>query len=277
MLTNLITFLNQLANNTLGVLFQAIGWMPGVVSIGVIGAITGVVMLVTFKYTSNQSAIKHTRDQIKANLLGLSLFKDNLGVALGMQARLLLGAASLLMLSIVPMLVMIVPTCLILSQLALWYQARPLEKGEQAIVTFHASNKTTKLEWVQLLESPSFEITKGPVHVSSKQMTCWEIKATEHGQHEMQFTLGEYRMTKQLSVGSGFMPVSEIRPGSAWMDTLLHPREVPFSAESPVDSIVIEYPKRPSWTYGSHTWLITWFLVSMIAAFAAKPLLHVNI
>lgn len=277
MLTNLITFLNQLANNTLGVLFQTIGWMPGVVSIGVIGAITGVLMLVTFKYTSNQSAIKHTRDQIKANLLGLSLFKDNLGVALGMQARLLLGAASLLMLSIVPMLVMIVPTCLILSQLALWYQARPLEKGEQAIVTLHASENTTELEQVQLVDSPSFEVTKGPVHVASKQMICWEIKAAQDGQHEMQFTLGQDCLTKELSVGSGFMAVSEMRPGTVWMDTLLHPREVPFPADSPVQSITIDYPERSSWTYGSHTWLITWFLVSMIAAFASKPLLQVNI
>lgn len=277
MLTNVITFLNQLADATLGLLLEPIRWLPGAVSIAIIGAITGLLMLVAFKYTSNQSAIKHTRDQIKANLLGLSLFKDDLRVGFGMQGRLLMWAARLLALSIVPMLVMIVPTCLILSQLALWFQARPLEKGETAIVTLRISDGSNILDELQLLDSPSFKITKGPVRVPAKGMICWEIEAHESGLQELVFDVKEDRVSKELAIGSSLMPVSLMKPGPVWTDALLHPEEAPFSADSPVVSIDIGYPERLSWTHGTHTWLFSWFAVSILAALVAKPLLNVNI
>ncbi|PQO41104.1 hypothetical protein [Blastopirellula marina] len=277
MLSNLIAWLNSIANATIGVLFEPIAWTSGMLSIFVIGAVTGVLMLIAFKYTSNQSAIRNTRNQIKANLLGLSLFKDDLRVGLGMQGKLLIGAAKLLALSFVPMLVMIVPTCLVLSQLALWYQSRPLEKGEQAIVTLQTSPDEDIVSEIALGESPAFKLIKGPVRVPTKQMVCWEIEAVEPGLHDMPFHIGGRQFAKQLAIGERWLPVSMMRPASVWSDTLLHPREAPFSADSPVQSIAIAYPERASWTYGSHTWLVTWFLISMLAAFVAKPLLNVNI
>ena len=77
---------------------------------------------VVFKYTSNQRAIKRVRDDIKANLLALKLFKDSTAAVWQAQGRLLLGAGWLLVLALVPMAVMIVPVTLILGQLSLWYQ-----------------------------------------------------------------------------------------------------------------------------------------------------------
>lgn len=277
MLSNIIHWLNVLANATLGRLFEMIAWMPGWLSLALIGAVTGVLMLLAFKYTSNQTAIRRTRNQIKANLLGLSLFKDDLRVGLGMQANLVKLAGSLLALSVVPMLVMIVPTCLVLSQLAIWYQARPLAAGEHAIVTVQTGDDLTAVAGMVLTESPAYRLAKGPVRVASERMICWEVEAVEPGRHELQFTWGADRVAKQLAIGEGLMPVSLARPASNWTETLLHPREVPFSVDSPVQSITIDYPERASWTYGTHSWLIAWFLISMIAAFAVKPLLNVNI
>ncbi|MCC9608029.1 hypothetical protein LOC69_19345 [Blastopirellula sp. JC733] len=277
MLSNILSLLNTLANNTVGLLLEAIAYVPGWLSVGVIGAITGVLMLLAFKYTSHQSAIRHTRNQIKANLLGLSLFKDDLAIGLGMQVNLLKLAGMLLALSVVPMLVMIVPTCLLLSQLALWYQARPLYAGETAIVTVQGAANPAVIEQLQLSDSSAYRLAKGPVRVPEQQMACWEIEAVEPGRHELKFALGEDQIAKELAIGDGLMPVSLTRPASDWTDLLLHPREAPFSADSPVQSIAIDYPERSSWTYGTHTWLIAWFLVSMLAAFAAKPLLNVNI
>ena len=55
-----------------------------------IAAVTGVLLLVVFKYTSNQRAIKRVRDDINANLLALKLFKDSTAVSLRAQGRILL-------------------------------------------------------------------------------------------------------------------------------------------------------------------------------------------
>ena len=138
-MTQLLIWLNALANRCAAILLAPVAWVPGWVSATVIAAVTGVLMLLIFKYTSQQAAIKRTRSQIKANLLALSLFKDNVWVGLRAQGRILANAGKLMLLAVVPMLVMTLPMVLLLGQLALWYQARPLNVGEEAVVTVKLS------------------------------------------------------------------------------------------------------------------------------------------
>src|SRR6516162_8348647 len=134
-LAQLVVWLNGLANALGRLLLAPVGVSPGWLSATVIAVVTGVLLLVVFKYTSNQRAIKRVRDDISANLLALKLFKDSTSVALRAQGRMLADAFWLLIYAIVPMLVMVVPVTLVLAQLALWYQARPLRIGEDAVVT----------------------------------------------------------------------------------------------------------------------------------------------
>ena len=124
------------AANVLGrFLLAPVGVLPGWLSATVVAAVTGVLLLAVFKYTSNQRAIKRVRNDINANLLALKLFKDSARVSLRSQGRILRGAFWLFVLAIVPMLVMAVPVTLLLGQLGLWYQARPLRVGEDAVIT----------------------------------------------------------------------------------------------------------------------------------------------
>lgn len=278
MLTQIVIWLNSVANALGDVALAPIAWLPGWFSATLIAAVTGVLMLLAFKYTSNQAAIKRTRDGIKANLLALSLFKDNMGVSLKSQGRLLMGAGRLMTLSLVPILVMLIPMSLLLGQLALWYQARPLPVGADSVVTVQLSeNATDALSQIELVPSSAYECIVGPVRVPAKHLVCWNIQPREAGEHELSFTIGDQSVTKELAVGDGFRPASLKRPAWNWADALIHPRERPFAADSPVQSIEVVYPERSSWTTGSSTWLIYWFVVSLIAAFVAKPLLRVNI
>src|SRR5438477_131899 len=153
LLTQIVVWLNAVAGRLSSILLAPVAWLPGWLSATVVAIVTGIIMLVIFKYTSNQAAIKKTRSQIKANLLGLSLFKDDMGVALRGQRALLLNASQLLLLSAVPMLVMLVPMCLMLGQLALWYQARPLRVGEEAVVTVQLADRVSPDD-VELVATP---------------------------------------------------------------------------------------------------------------------------
>jgi hypothetical protein len=255
-----------------------IAWLPGWVSATAVAVITGVLMLLVFKYTSYQTGIKQTRNQIKANLLALSLYKDNVTVGLRAQGRLLANAGKLLLLSLVPMLVMTLPMVLLLGQLALWYQARPLRVGEEAVVTVQlAGDAADAVKQIQLASQSGIETTSGPVRVPSKNFVCWKIKPTSAGLFELVFQVDKQSYAKQLAAGDGFMPTSLKRPARQIADILLHPRETPFPQDSVVQSIDIAFPEREAWTTGSSTWLIYWFIMSMIAAFAAKPILKVNI
>src|SRR5262249_52974496 len=125
-LTRLIVGLNAVANTLGEWLLTPLGVLPGWLSATAVAAVAGGVVLLVFKYTSNQSAIQRARDDIDANLLALKLFKESARVTVGAQGGLLLGAGRLFVLALVPTVVMVVPVALILGQLSLWYQQRPL-------------------------------------------------------------------------------------------------------------------------------------------------------
>jgi hypothetical protein len=277
-MTDVVAWLNDWANTLGAICLGPIVWLPGWLSATIVAVVTGVLMLIAFKFTSHQSAIKKTRDQIKANLIALSLFKDDVRVGLRAQGRILANAGKLLLLSVVPILVMTIPMVLVLGQLALWYQARPLRVGEKAVMTVQLESAAEDaVKKVKLNSTDGIELAIGPVRVPTKQMVCWTIEPTQQGLHELSVELDDQTFTKQLAVGDGFMPVSLKRPARRWTQMLLHPREAAFSSESPVQSIEVGFPDRDSWTAGTDVWLIYWFAVSMVAAFAVRPLLGVNI
>jgi hypothetical protein len=277
-LAQVIVWLNALANALGRLLLGSIGVLPGWLSATIVAAVTGVLLLAIFKYTSNQSAIKRVRDDINAHLLALKLFKDSAAVAVRAQGRILAGAARLFGLALVPILVMIVPVTLLLGQLALWYQHRPLRVGEQAVVTMKLSG-AAGAPWpeVQLRRASSFDVAVGPVRVQSQREICWSLAARENGLARLAFQVDGAELDKEFAVGDAFMRVSEKRPDWAWSDLLLHPWEHPFAPGSPVSSIEVAYPDRDSWTSGTDWWVGYWFVVSMAAALCFRRVLNVNL
>jgi len=175
------------------------------------------------------------------------------------------------------MIVMAAPVCLLLGQIALWYEARPLRVGEEAVIDVKLkSQQGESIPDVTMSPSPAWDVIVGPVHVMTEGSVYWSIRAKTPGQHRLRFNIAGASYEKDLVVGEGFQRVSLIRPGWRWSDILLHPCEPPFDAASAVQSIAVDYPNRVSWTTGSKTWVAYWFIVSMVAAFVAKPWLNVN-
>ena len=274
----LITWVNVVTNAIGGLLLAPVAAVSGWGSITVISAVLGVLLLVIFKYTSNQMAIGRVRDDIKANLLAVKLFKDSISVTFRSQARVFAGSFKLLFYAIVPMLVMIVPVCLILAQMGMWYQARPLRPSDEpVIVKLKLNNNLDTLPQVTLESLPAARTMIGPVRVFSKKEIYWKIKPIEDGNYNLIFHVGDRRYEKQLAIGDGFMRLSPKRPGPDFSDILLYPLERPFAPDSPVYSISIDYPERDSRISGTNWWIVYFFIASMIFAFIFKPLLKVRI
>jgi hypothetical protein len=260
------------------ILLAPLGLVPGWLSATVIAALTGVLLLALFKYTSNQRAIARVRNDINAHLLALKLFKDSARVSLRAQGRVLRGAFWLFVFAIVPMLVMVVPVALVLGQLSLWYQARPLEVGEDCVITLALSGDK-QAEWpaVRMKPTNAVETNVGPVRVQSKREVCWNVKAREPGNHRLIFQVGDQAAIKELAIGDGLMRVSAERPGWDWSAILLNPGEEPFRPDQPVRSIAIDYPHRSTWTTGKDWWVVYWFAVSMVAALCFRRALNVAV
>jgi uncharacterized membrane protein (DUF106 family) len=274
----LVTWVNVVTNALGEFLLSLLSSLPGWLSNTIISAVTGVLLLIIFKYTSNQRAIGRARDDIKAHMLALKLFKDSLVVTLKAQGRVFRGAFLLLFHAIRPMLVMIVPVSLLLGQMSLWYQSRPLRGGEEALVVM-GLNGDMESAWpeVSIKSTGGAEVTTGPVRVLSKRQIYWKIKAVEDGYSEIDFGVDGQEIKKELAIGKGFMRVSSKRPGWEWSEILMYPREEAFGPDSAVKSISIDYPERLSRTSGTDWWIVYFFVVSMVFAFIFKPFLKVRI
>lgn len=277
-LAQIVVWLNAAANTLGSIVLAPIAHLPGWLSVTLVASATGLAMLVVFKHTSNQRGIKAARDEIKASLLAMKLFKDNVGVTLRAQGRILVGAVRLLVCALVPVAIMVLPMTMLLAQLALWYQARPLQVGEEAVMVMKL-NGTPGSSWpkVYLQPTDAFEVAVGPVHVPKNREICWSIRARAAGLHHLVFRVASHNLDKELAIGDGFMRVSTLRPSWSWSDALLNPWERPFASDSTVQSIEIDYPNRPSWTSGTDTWVIYWFIVSIVVAFCFRGILGVNL
>lgn len=305
-LTPIVVALNAVANG-LGWLLGWIGWLPGFWSLTLSAVLAGALLLLIFKYTSNQTAIKKVRRGIRANLLAVRLFKDNFAVGLRAQGLVIVGAFKLLLLAIVPIIVMLIPVTLLLGQLSLWYQARPIAVDEEIVVTVKLAGKPgDPFPSVALKPNDAVEDALGPidkagapaeaeikgVRVFSQREVCWNLRGKTSGQHKLTFVIDGQPYEKELAVGKGFMRVSPRKPAWDWSDAVLYPREKPFGAQATVRSIEIDYPTRPSWIYGGSekrtdkinedawafdSWLIYWFVVSLVAAFCLRGVLKVSL
>jgi hypothetical protein len=277
LLTHIVVALNALANALGRWVLAPIAAMPGWLSATLVAAVTGVLLLVVFKYTSNQRAIKRVRDNMSANLLALKLFKHSASVTVRAQGKVLLGACHMFLLTLVPIAAMTLPVALILGQLSLWYQARPLHVGEEAVITVKLNGEVgSPMPDVHLVTAAA-ETTVGPVRVMGRREVCWEIQARDKGYSQLTFDVAGQAFEKELAVGDDFMRVSTERPEWSWFDALLFPMERPFAPHGPIRSIAIDYPERSSWTSGTNAWVVYWFVVSMITAFCFRRALKVSI
>ncbi len=275
--------LNQIANTVCRFLLAPLGLLPEVPGALIVAVLTGILMLIAFKYTSSQNAIKNVRNGIKAELLALSLFKDSVAVSLGSQRRIITGAIKLMLLSLLPISVMAIPVTLLLGQLSLWWEARPVRIGEDVVVTLSLSG-TARSEWpkVELASTPGLDVTSGPFRIRSRREVCWELQGRTAGGHHLVFDVDGRKIEKDIAVGDNPMRVSIRRPEWNWFEVLLHPAESPFIADDPVKSIAVQYSGDTVWTTGRyssfvfHSWIVFWFFVSTIAAFCFRGVLRVS-
>jgi uncharacterized membrane protein (DUF106 family) len=275
--TQVMTWLGDLV-------FALLSVIPPVWALVVISALTGVAMLYIWRYTSNQKAIADVRNKISANLLATRLFKDNLSVTFRAQRQILWQATRLLGHSVRPMLIMLVPFVLIMVQIGLHYEFRPLAVGKRARikVTLKEGVVSKDADWKGLAES--VVLPEGlsaqendPCRVTARRTMDWRITPGSPGDFTLTFRAGHDSLDMPLTVGDGLRRISTIRGGGFW-DRLLYSAEPSIPQSSVFESVQVYYPARatPILGYDVH-WLITLLVLSIVFALIVKPLVNVHI
>jgi hypothetical protein len=263
-LAPVLSFLNRVCTVVGDGVYAVLGPLPAWAQLLILSALAGIGMMLVFGRTSNQAGIAAAKDKIKANLLALKLYKDQIHVTLRAQVRLAGAIAKLQWHMLFPVLVLMGPTLLVLGQMGVRYQWRPLAPGEQTLIRLIPRVGAAPPATIVLQPNTGLRIEAGPV--AGDEDLVWRVRADQPGRHELRFDIGGAEITKELVVGQPGERVSAKRPGHRWTSMVLHPVERPLPGDSPAASIEIEYPGTESIVSGSGYWLITFLVVSMLAA-----------
>jgi uncharacterized membrane protein (DUF106 family) len=253
--------------------------LPPFWSLFIFSISTGILMLLIFRYTSNQKGIKETKNRIKAHLMEIRLFKDDLRILLSAQKNLLIYNAKYMKYAVKPMLFMIVPVSIILIQLHCWFGYSPLKVGESTLL------KVKVDEWKKVLSGISIEVDEGiivetpPLMISEKREVCWRIRANMLGEHKILVKALPYSFQKKVLVSNEKLGrISPRRVKSNLWDNLVSPGEKPIIENSLVNRIEVDYPERSIEILGLRThWLIIFFVLSIVFGFILKGFFRVEL
>lgn len=259
--------------------------LPAWVGLCVVAALSGVVAAIAFRFTSNQKALKRVSDQVRASLLAMRLFSDDPRNTLRAQGGLLAASAKRLVLSLPPLVVLIIPFTLLLAHLAMYYEFRPLPRSlsplnEAALLEVETSTDA----WPTLMNlkpvCPEGVTLDARVREPATRKIVWRIIASRPVRGVIQFPLDGATVAKEIVIDDTSADLSFASPrraGPGLWDRLFFPGEPAFDAASPIQSITIQYPTRETPIFGHAVpWWLTFFVVSILAALAVKPLVGVQ-
>jgi len=271
---------NTIFGKIFEVMFLPFRSMNPWVAMAIVSFVTGLLMLLIFRYTSNQEGIKRTKNKIKAHLLEMRLFSDNMGVSLKAQGSILKANLRYVAYSAKPMLFMIVPVILILVHINFWFGYDSLQPGEDALLKIHLTEGTSVSQTEVLLEpSPGITLETEPLRIEELHEIDWRISATENGVHSLNFTVDGWPFTKNVHVGQKKLTkISPRKVGSNFFDQVFYPAEAPVSKQIPVEKVEIAYPEHKMNLFGwKMHWLIAYFALSVVFGFAFKGVFGVEI
>lgn len=272
--------LNQLVGAVAAALLYPFRGLPPIVGLAFVSLLTSIAILLVFRRTSDQAALRRVKNRIVAGILEIRLFRDDLRLIMRAQRDILRSSFTYFRLSLVPMLWVILPVLLLMIQLQFHYGYRPLEPGQSAILRVSLADglDSTAASQLMLEASDGVAVATPLLLIPSEAEADWRVLVTESGAHEARLQLEGLVITKSIAVGSASGRISPRRPSGAWFDQLLYPVEAPVPADAPFASIEVDYPAATVNLLGWHThWMVAFFILTLAFAFALQKPLRVTI
>ena len=242
----------------------------------VVSLVVGLLMVVLFGNTSDQKAIGIAKDQLKAHLLAVRLYRDQIPVVMGSYGKILRGTGRYLELAFKPLLYVIVPITLLMVQMDRYLGATPLAPDVPFLLSVHTGSNA--LSDVTLDLPPEITMTAPPVHVPSTNEIIWRLAGSKEGKYEVKIAAAGQAAAKAVCVGSDLPRISTIRLRGHFWERMFSSAEPALPENSPIESISINYPDRNIEVAGyGMNWIWLFFILSMIAGFIFKELLGIQI
>lgn len=238
--------------------------------------VTGVVLLLLFKVTSNPDRVARARNRAIARVLELWLFQSDPLVSLGALGRVLRANAVYLGTLLRPVLLSAVPMVLLLAQAHDWFAGRPLASGETALVVARWRS-TGPLPDTILTAGAGLTVETPAVRSAALRETAWRVRRDEPAARSAWLTLAAPGLPDvRLAVAGSRERCTPRRVSGRWRH-LLYPGQPRLPADGPLAEIELRYPVAEyGWGRWRTDWLIALLLVSLLTGLALKGPLGVE-
>ena len=242
-----------------------------------ISLVIGLLMVIVFRYTSDQKAIGRAKDQLKAHLLAVRLFQDQLPVVMRAYSRILHGTGSYLRLAFTPFLIVILPITFLIIQLDRYFGWMPLRPAQTFLVEARVINPPASNE-VEL-QLPAELVSSAPaVHIPKENEIVWRVVAEREGRYDIHIAAPGQTVSKQVVVSMGLARISPVRLRDNFWERMVTSGEPALADNSPIQSIAVSYPQRViGFAWLEWNWIVLFFVVSLIAGFIFKTVLGIQV
>jgi len=242
-----------------------------------ISVVIGLLMVVVFRYTSDQKAIGQAKDQLKAHLLAVRLFQDQLPVVMRAYGRIFRGTGRYLRLAFMPFLISLLPITFLIIQLDRYLGSTGLNTSQPFLVEVHADDAEVA-NAVQLQLPAGLKNSAPPVHIPKDNAVVWRLVAQREGRYDIGVASSGQTVSKQVVVSRGLVRVSPVRLRGSFWERWLSSAESALPEGSVVRSIAVNYPRRNIDVVGwEWNWIALFFVVSLIAGFIFKTVLGIQV
>ncbi len=300
----------NLADSLLQILLIPFHRFHPIVGLTAISILMGTLMVLIYRFTSNQKAIRRVKNQIKIHFMEIRVYKEDLTQMLLAQKKILWDNFKYMGLSLKPGLVLIFLIIFILVPLNARYGYRSFRPEESFIVTVKTVAGKSPLDLDITLKTPeAIEVETPPLRLEEEREINWRLKAKKAGEYLLQFQLPDQTFSKQVvvegpapdhpgthlntppspsdevkleTVNLGVTPELKIVPElrqEGFLSAFYNPYETPLPKNPWIEAIRINYLPRyfNDILGGWHLdWLMVFIVVSLGFGFLVKGLLRID-
>ncbi|MCJ7525805.1 MAG: hypothetical protein MUP71_11400 [Candidatus Aminicenantes bacterium] len=232
--------------------------------------LTSLFVLVVYRAVSSPQKVKDTKNQIKANILAIRLYRDFWKTIIGSFFKSLYYTGKYFALNLVPLFLLLPLLFLLFVQMDIRYGMRPFRPDES--ITVKAGFKSDiGAANVEILPNLHYRSTMNPVFITALREVDWKLKAVQSGSTAIAITVNGISVQKNLIIGKNMPALSNKKMAASSLEHFIYPAEKLLAASTPLQYLSIQYPARSISFLGLRThWLVYYLVLTMVIALALK-------
>ena len=232
--------------------------------------LTSLFVLAVYRAVSDPAKVRNTKNQVKAHILAIRLYRDSWKVIIVSFFKSLFYTGKYFALNLLPLLLVFPLLFLLFVQMDIRYGMRPFRSGEDIVVKARFHGDIDAME-AAVEPNAHFRTTMNPVYIPALREIDWKLKAIETGSTAIVLRIDGTTVEKNLVIGKKMPALSNEKLAASSLAHFIYPVEKLLEPGTRLSSIAIRYPSRRIAFLGLHGhWLVYYLVLTMIIALALK-------